>query len=274
MGERLRRQYAEGTRVAGRDHQRKHPAVWTAEQDDALRLLGGQYDCRTIARILTERFGTARSERAVRHRFTRLGVSRYDGRPLSSSEVGRLFGVSRETVRRRFVGHGYLVGTLRRHGPHGMRVFARAEIERLIREHPEAYRADAIRDPSLRALAVAVARGRGLVPTAEVTRLTGVPQETLSGWYRAGLVPSATKVRGPLPGAGGAWLIEAGDVETVRWLVATRGQRARERAEPRRCPLTGVYLAGDAIPSPGLRCTIRVIDRAEALARLADRGVV
>lgn len=265
----LRQQYAEGTRRVGRTGNDGRACRWTAEQDDALRSLVGQHDCQAIARLLTDRFGYARTEHAVKHRCQRLGLSRMLARPLSSSEVGRLFGLSREAVRSRFVAHGYLVGTLRRGGPHGMRMFERSEVERMVLKHPEAYELDLIRDPGLRALAISASRGRRLLGTREVAALTGVGVGTLPDWYAAGLVPSARFVRGVRPGNGGAWLIEAADLETVRRLAATRAERARVRSEKRRCPLTGAYLAEDEVPSPELRCAIRLVDRDSALARLA-----
>jgi hypothetical protein len=272
-GEQIRAAYAAGTRRVGRDGNRKKVTFWQPQQDAALRELAGRYDSLTIAQILSERFGQPRTATAVTHRCKTLGISRMDIRPLTSSEVGRIFGgISRETVRVRFVKSGLLVGTLRRGGPHGMRMFTRADLERLIREHPEAYDAATIRDPALRALAGATRRGRRLLPTSEVTRLTGIDNRTLAGWYAAGRVPTARKVHGVLPGATGAWLIEAGDLATVRAIRDGYAAGARARAAARRDPLTGTFLGAGETPAPTLRCGIRIVDREAAIGRLIHSG--
>jgi DNA-binding transcriptional MerR regulator len=242
MSERLRRQYADGTRSRQHDINQKRASHWRPEEDALVRELAGRYDSLTIGRMLGERLGQPRSEVAVVHRMKHLGILLMDVRPLSSSEVGRIFGVSRETVRTRFVKSGLLVGQLRRGGPHGMRMFDRAELERLIREHPEAYEIEEIRDPTLRALAEAVTRGRRLLPTSEVVRLTGVAQTTLARWYAAGRVPSARLVTGVRPGAGGTWLIEAADLATIRRLRDGRKEARRVTAESRRDATSGRYL--------------------------------
>lgn len=227
----LRQQYADGRRQPRHDLNDVRAARWRAEEDAYLRSLVGRHDCLTIASLLTERFGYPRTEAAVTHRVRTLGISRMDVRPLSSSEVGRIFGISRETVRARFVNRGLLVGQLRRGGPHGMRMFARAELEQLVRDHPEAYNVEAIRDPALRALAEAVARGRRLLGSSEVRRLTGVDVRQLLRWYADGLVPSARRVAGVRFGRGGGWLIEAADLAVIRQLDAERTERRRRREE-------------------------------------------
>lgn len=264
----MRRQYADGTRVRQHDINEKRAEHWRPEEDALVRELAGQYDSLTIGSMLGERLGKPRSETSVKHRIQRLGIFLMDVRPLTSSEVGRIFGVSRETVRTRFVNRGLLVGQLRRGGPHGMRMFTRAELERLIREHPESYEVAAIRDPALRALAEAVNRGRRLLGTAEVASLVSIDPRTLAGWYLAGLVPSARFVQGVRPGAGGAWLLAAGDVGMVRRLADERADAARAKAEAKRDPMTGAFLRAGEIPSPNLRCRVRVIERAEVEGRL------
>jgi hypothetical protein len=241
-GRQLRQQYADGRRLPQHDLNEKRAEHWRPEEDALIRELAGQYDSLTIGQMLGDRLGQVRSENAVKHRIKRLGIFLMDIRPLSSSEVGRIFGVSRETVRTRFVNRGLLVGQLRRGGPHGMRMFGRQEIERLIREHPEAYEIESIRDPSLRALAEAVNRGRRLLTTSDVSHLTGIAQTTLVGWYTAGRVPSARFFKGMRPGRGGAWMIEAVDVETVRRIHDGRAQACRTRAEARRDTASGRYL--------------------------------
>lgn len=261
-------QYADGRRVWTNATNLNRAAHWHPNEDALLRDLAGKYDSLTIGRMLGERLHKPRSESSVNHRLKRLGIFRLDVRPLSSSEVGRIFGITRETVRVRFVNGGLLIGQLRRGGPHGMRMFTRQEVEKLIREHPEAYDVEAIRDPALKALAQAVTRGRRLLPTREVSRATGIDGRTLAGWYARGLIPSARKVVGVLPGATGAWLIEASDVETVKAIRAARPDVQRERANARRDPLTGTFLRADETPSSALRCTLRVIDRADVERRL------
>ncbi len=227
------RQYAEGRRdlsvVAAAN--RRHARCWTLEQDDALKVLAGRHDCRTIASMLGERFGVPRTESSVVHRLKKLGVSRMALRPYSAGEVGRLFGITRETVRKRFVETGLLACTVRRGGPHGMRMFTRAAVERLVAEHPEAYDREAIRDPGLRAIALGVARRRPLLTAREVQARTGATQRQLSAWCIAGLVPSARKVRAIVMGAGGGWLCTLDDLAVVTGLVADAEARRRARAE-------------------------------------------
>lgn len=241
-GQQLRQQYADGRRFPQHDLNEKRAEHWRPEEDALIRELAGHYDSLTIGQMLGKRLGKARSESAVKHRIKKLGIFLMEVRPLSSSEVGRIFGISRETVRVRFVKRGLLVGQLRRGGQHGMRMFSRQAVERLIREHPEAYEIEAIRDPSLRALAKAVNRGRRLLTTSDVTRLTGIAQTTLVGWYSAGRVPSARFVQGMRPGRGGAWMIEAIDVEMVRRIRDGRAESCRTRAEARRDTASGRYL--------------------------------
>lgn len=276
----LRRQYVDGRRTARRNPNDGRAWVWTPEQDDLVRALVGTCDLATLAQRLTERFGHRRTEHAVKHRIVHLGLSRMAARPLSSSEVGRMFGISRETVRSRLVGRGLLVGELRTGGPYGMRVFERAEVERLVAEHPELFPPEQIRDAALRALAVASRRGRALLTSAEVMRRTGAEQRELCSWYTSGLVPSARKVRGRR-GHGGGWLIEAGDVPRVRELVAAaRARRARravacEAGHPWRVPLTRdrrcpICLRAKRSGRP-FRYQLRLIDRSEAVARVVGR---
>lgn len=168
-----------------------------------------------------------------------------DGRPFSTTEVGRLFGISRETVLQRFVNPGRLRGERRPGGPHGfLWFFMRADLERLVREHPAAYDIEKIRDPGLRALAGAVARSGRLLSTREVAMTTGIDARTLAGWYARGLVPSAQKVRGVLPGAGGAWLVPVGALDEVRATPARILEQRRMRAVAGRDPLTGVFQSG------------------------------
>lgn len=281
----IRQQYADGRRSTDRmlDVNRRNPKCWTAEADDLLRSLVGRHDVTTIARIISERFGRPRTKAAVVHRVKTLGLSRMAARPYTTAEVAYLFGVSDETVRARLVRTGLLVGTLRPGmAHHGMRFFERADVEKLVREHPEAYDADRLRDPALRALAVAVARRHPVLSTPAVCRLTGAHQRELSAWYLAGLVPSARKLHGVLPGAAGAWVIEAADLPLVRRLAADLAERRRRRdascnaghpwavygyvegrTGQRRCRECRRW----AQRCEPLRYTLRIIERAEAEAR-------
>jgi hypothetical protein len=264
-------QWASGRRQLRRNPNDGRPRTWQPEHDAALSALAGAHDVGTIARILTERFGQPRSEAAVKHRLLRLGISRMTARPLSSTEVGRIFGISRETVRTRFVGPGLLVGTVRRGGRHGVRMFELSEVAGLIREHPDAYDAARIRDGALASLARAATRHRRL-RTADVERICGIDHRTQARYYGRGLVPSAQKVRRLGPGAGGTWTIEQADLETVRALGSVLAARRLAASEARRDPLSGAFLPGGCVPSSELRCTIRTIDRADALGRLVAGG--
>lgn len=236
---------ANGTIPAARPNTNlRRASHWKPEQYDYLRTLVGRHDKPTIACLLTERFGVERTEQSVKRALDRIGVRLLDARPYTTGEVARMLGISRQTVLSRLVGAGVLHSELWRGGQHGMRVYSRGDLERLIREHPEAYDAERIRDRSLKALAQAFNRGRRLVGSMEVERLTGVDHRTLVRYYAAGLVPSARRVRGVTVGRGGAWLIEAGDVETVRRLaVSIPAEQAQRRAARPRDPSTGRLLA-------------------------------
>lgn len=268
-GAQIRAQYADGRRAVQYDLNEKRAEHWRPEEDALVRSLAPDHDCLTIGRLLGERLGKPRTEVAVKHRCRILGISRMDIRPFTASEVGRIFGgISRETVRTKLVLTGLLTGTLRRGGPHGMRMFSRRELEALIREHPEAYDVRTIRDSALKALAEAVSRGRRLLPTSEVARLTSVNPRTLAMWCLKGRVPTARFVQGVRPGRGGVWLIEAGDVDLVRQFRTGRSAARASQADTRRDPMTGAYLGAGEVPSPTLRFRLRIVDRAEAIGRL------
>lgn len=243
-GRQIKAWIADGTIPAARPNVNlRRASHWKAEQYDYLKSLVGKHDKATIAVKLTERFGVPRTEQAIKRALDRLGIRLLDERPYTTGEVARMLGISRQTVLSRLVGEGVLRSDLWRGGQHGMRVYSRAGLERLIREHPEAYDGDRIRDAGLKALARAVSRGRRLLGSMDVERLTGVDHRTLVRWYAAGLVPSARRVRGVTVGRGGAWLIEASDVETVRRLRSDIVEaQARRRAERPRDPTTGRLL--------------------------------
>jgi hypothetical protein len=235
LADRMRREHLDGRSRLPANPNLHRASTWTSEQDALVRRLAGLVDVPTIAARLEQAFGYPRSEAAVKHRIKRLGIYRLDRRPLTSSEVGRIFGVTRETVRVRFVNRGLLVGRPYRGAPNGrMRVFERAELERLVREHPEAYDVDRIRDPKLKQLAVSVNRGRRLLGTSEVERLVGIGFRQLARWYADGVVPTARRVAGVRRGRWGEWLIEAGDLATVRRLRGELEERRRRRDEA--CP--------------------------------------
>lgn len=249
----IRLQYADGRRQRHHDLNEKRAEHWRPEEDALVRELAGTHDALTIGRMLGERLNKPRSEAAVKHRVKRLGIFLMDIRPFTSSEVGRIFGVTRETVRVRFVATGLLTGSLRRGGPHGMRMFTRPELERLIREHPEAYEVEAILDPQLKALAQATTRGRRPLPTSEVERLTGVDYRELARWYAAGLVQSARRVEGVRRGRYGTWLIDAGDIATVRQLKAEHDAHRLRRVQA--CPAGHLRTSENTLiePSTGQR---------------------
>lgn len=276
--EALRRLYAEGRRTKRRNPNAGRRSVWQRSEDDLLRALVGRHDLATIARKLAEATGWPRTKDAVKHRIGHLGLSQIASRPFSSTEVGRMLGISRETVRTRLVDRGLLTGERRTGGPHGMRLFERAELERLVAEHPECFDFALIRDRALRMLAVAARRTRPSLTSAEVMRRTGAEQRELCSWYTSGLVPSARKILG-LRGHGGGWLIGAGDLGRVRELVAaSRARRARraiacEAGHPwtvpfspiRRCPTCS------RLKRKPLRSSPRFVDRAAAIARVVGR---
>jgi hypothetical protein len=233
--EMLRRQYADGTRKRNPDPNRGRVSLWRPQESAALSKLVGQVDLPTMIDELERITKYRRSPAAIKHQIARLGLSRLAARGLSTTDVGRIFGISRETVRTRLLKRGLLVGRPYRGGQAGiMTVFDRAELVAFVREHPEAYDASLINDRELRALAEAVGRGRRLMGTSEVERLTGVNYRQLAAWYAAGLVPTARRVEGVRRGRFGTWLIEAGDLTTVQRLRADHIDRQRRRAEA--CP--------------------------------------
>jgi hypothetical protein len=244
-GRQIRAWLADGTIPTPRPNVNlRRASHWKPEQYDYLRSLVGKHDISTIAAKVSERFGVPRSEMAIKRALQRIDVRRLDERPYTTGEVARMLGISRQTVLARLVDNGLLASELWRGGHHGMRVYSRASLEALIREHPEAYDADRIREPGLKALARAISRGRRLLGSMEVERVTGVDHRTLVRWYAAGMVPSARRVRGVTVGRGGAWLIAAADVETVRRLrIDLPAEYARRRAERPRDPATGRLLA-------------------------------
>lgn len=234
---------ADGTIPAERPNVNlKRASHWKPAEYDELRRLVGKHDRATIAAKLTEKFGVTRTEHAVKRALDRLGIRLLDERPFTTGEVARMLGISRQTVLARLVGAGVLHSELWRGGQYGMRVYGRADLERLIREHPEAYDAGRVKDRALKALAQAVTRGKRLLGSAEVERLTGVDHRVLVRWYADGLVPSARRVRGVTVGRGGAWLIEAHDAETVERI---RDERSRRRAERPRDPATGAFVRAE-----------------------------
>jgi hypothetical protein len=197
----------------------RRASYWPPEQVAYLKSLVGKHDLPTMAAKLTERFGYPRTEQAIKRCLQRQGVASLDVRPFTTGEVARMLGISRQTVLSRLVGNGLLVSEVWRGGQYGMHVYSRADLERLIREHAEAYEIERITDRGLRALAEAVNRGRRLVGTSEVARHVGLHHQTILNWYADGLVPSARRVHGVRPGRGGAWVIEAGDLAVVAALA-------------------------------------------------------
>lgn len=240
--EEIRRQYADGRRSWSPAANLKRASHWQAEHDALLRDLVGQHDLRTIAARLSAEFGYPRSESSVSHRIKRLGLFILDHRPYTTVEVARMLGMSRTNLHETWVRTGRLRGDRRRGGPHGMLTYGRAELERCVREHAESLNLARIRDSGLAALARAAMRGRVGLGTVEVERLTGVPHQVQAGFYAAGLVPSARRVRRFGSGAGGCWLIDRSDVDAVRRLAAARTDDIVRRREARREPGSGRFL--------------------------------
>jgi hypothetical protein len=240
----MRRQYADGRRSWSPNANLKRASHWQPEHDAMLRELVGRHDVPTVARLLTERTVVPRTVSAVKHRLKRLGVFILDHRPYTTGEVARMLGMSRTNLLETWVGTGRLRGTRWQGGQHGMLTYTRTEVEAFVREHAESLNVERIRDGGLKALAVAVLRGRAGLTTCRVTELTGVSHQTLAELYGAGLVPSARRVRRFGGGAGGLWLIDRADVETVRRLAAERAARIALRRAERRHPVSGRFVAG------------------------------
>ncbi len=208
-----------------------------------LRAMIGDHDIGTIAARLTEAFGYPRTEAAVQHRIKRLGLFILDHRPYTTGEVARMLGMSRNNLLETWVRPGRLEGERRRGGLHGMLTYSRAVLESFVRVHAESLNVARIRDEGLRLVARAALRGRQGLGTVEVELLTGVSHQVQSELYARGQVPSARRVRRFGGGAGGCWLIDRADVETVRRLAkATADEIARQRAA-RRDPASGRYLS-------------------------------
>jgi transposase-like protein len=218
----MSRQYAEGRRVWHPNSNLARQSHWLLEHDNLLRSLVGKYDLATVAETLTARTGVVRTAQSVKRRLDRLGISRFAARPLTTGEVARMFGMSRNNLLETWVRSGRLRPERWRGGQHGMLVYSRAELTRFVREHAESLNVARIRDSELRALAQATMRGRHGVGTRSVEDLTGVSSQVQAELYRAGLVPSARRVRRFGGGSGGSWMVDRGDVELVRHLAAER----------------------------------------------------
>lgn len=218
--------------AAHREDRRGRPAKprgtdWKPEQDDALRALVGTMDLPSIAEELNRRFKTSRTESAVQHRIFKLGMSRWDRRPLSRSDAARMLGVSTETVRA-WVGAG-LLDTIpwRLAGRHQGRLtplILPAAIETFVRAHVHLLRVERIRDRRLRDLAISVTRGRRPLTPPAMARLAGVKVDTLRTWLRAGRFPSA--VLGP----NRQWRILSTDLPLVQAYAAVLAAGGRNYA--------------------------------------------
>lgn len=135
---------------------------WLPEHEHVLKSLLGTMDTAGIAAELTRRFGWPRTDTAVRERIKVKGWSRLMVRPWSRADVARALGVSYERVRD-WVRAGRLTGTPWHLGggqrkDHVSQVFAVSDVERFIRAYPELVRADQVRHPGLRTLALALSR--------------------------------------------------------------------------------------------------------------------
>lgn len=215
-----------------RDERRARPRKalgtdWQREQDDALRALVGTMDLLSIAEELNRRFKTSRTESAVQHRLSKLGLSRWGRRPRSRSDVARMLGVATETVRT-WVNTGLLDSIpWRLSGRHCGRLtplISQAAVETFVRTHVHLLRVERIRDRRLRDLAITVTRGRRPLTPPELAQLTGVKVDTLRTWLRAGRFPSA--VLGP----NRQWRILSTDLPLVQAYAAVLAAGGRNYA--------------------------------------------
>ena len=226
-GERNRARAAGGFQFGARKDGRPRRAksdVWTPQQDAALDALLGQADTWTIAEILTERFGVARTHTAVVNRIKRRGLSLLVVRPWSRRELVRLLGVSDETLVE-WIERGLLIGIAWRFGgglklDHVSAAYPRSAVERFVRAHPELLNADRVRDSGLRLLLRSLTRGRLTVSGAEASRRTGVPAHRVHNWCQEGRVPSAHKI-------GHQWRISLEDLPLLATLPDLRTRAAR-----------------------------------------------
>lgn len=233
----MRSQYAEGVRAWSPNANLLRPSRWTTEHDDLLHSLVGTADLPTLARTVSARTGVTRTEQAVKRRLDRIGISRLERRPLTTGEVARMLGMSRNNLLETWVGTGRLRAERWRGGPHGMLVYDRDELARFVRAWAESLDVGRMRDSGLKALGRAAARGRLGLDTRTAARLAGVSPHVARALCAAGLVPSARRVRRRGSGAGGGWVVDRADVEAIRRLAAERrDEQGRRRSSRPRGP--------------------------------------
>lgn len=162
----MRRQWASGERDGQPDANVRRATHWTPEQDDYLRQIAGDHDLPELAALLSARFSAPRTKQAIQRRCQHLGISRLGLRPYTTSEVARMLGIGVTTLRTQIVLPCLLPFAWWRGGSIGTRVYRHADLEQFIREHPDAYRIERIRDPRLSVLARAVHIDRARVVIA------------------------------------------------------------------------------------------------------------
>jgi hypothetical protein len=156
----MRQQWASGRRDGQPNSNVLRASHWTPEQDAHLRSLAGKHDLPELAALMTTLFHVPRTAQAIHRRCQRLGISRLQLRPYTTSEVARMLGMGITTLRTRIVIPGLLQFVWWRGGSAGTRVYRRDDLERFIRLHPGSYDPARIRDSQLSVLARAVTRGR------------------------------------------------------------------------------------------------------------------
>lgn len=202
--------------------------TWTEEQDAALARMAGTMDLADIARVLSERFGIARTVTAVQVRSVRLGISVWR-QGYSMYDLVDLFGISGRTIIRGWVTPGLLRGKRwQGRGSSANWLFAEAEIERFIRESPWAYDWRKMRPHRrLSRLAEVVAKLDPWLSYHELVRYVGMTRKALDKWRHRGLVPCRRR-----PGADGIGevVVRGREFRAIREAIRAAQQRERQMA--------------------------------------------
>lgn len=191
---------------------------WNRHQEARLRRLVGTLPMDQIAARLNAEFGTLRTAASVRTRAAELGVS-IKLRTLGLMDLQAVLPVNWATLRR-WVDEGLLCAERRGHRGSPWR-FREADVEAFVRAHPDLVDWRRVKAGRWRALARAAAMRSAWLGTTEVARRYGVPNQRVTDWCIAGLVPGARKV------GGGAvrcrrWRIPAASLDHIERLVEER----------------------------------------------------